>query len=74
VTKKIRKAFAVPRIVDGNGLLAFAEFVLLPAASMKGKRELVADRSRDGLEPLVYSSIDKMREDYQNDIVRVLSE
>jgi hypothetical protein len=30
----------------------------------------VVDRSRDGLEPLIYSSIEKMREDYQNDVVR----
>jgi tyrosyl-tRNA synthetase len=72
VTKKIRKAFTAPKIIEGNGLFAFAEFVLLPAAGMKGRRELVIDRSRDGLEPLVYSSMDKMREDYQNDVVSAL--
>jgi len=69
VSKKIRKAFTAPRATVGDGLFAFAEFVLLPAASLKGRKELVADRSRDGLEPLIYSSMDKMREDYENDIL-----
>lgn len=69
VTKKIKKAEAVPREPEGNGILAFAEFVLLPVASLKGKKEFVVSRERDGLEPLVYSDIEKMHEDYKSDIV-----
>ena len=70
MAKKIRKAISAPQVTEGNGLLAFAEFVLLPAAGLNGHKELVVDRSRDGLEPLIYSSIEKMRDDYREDVVR----
>jgi tyrosyl-tRNA synthetase len=71
VTKKIRKAVAVPQVVEENGLLAFVEFVLLPASGLlhDGKAEFRVGRERDGLGPLVYSSISKMHEDYKNDTV-----
>ncbi|KAK8086822.1 tyrosyl-tRNA synthetase- class Ib [Apiospora phragmitis] len=69
VTKKIRKAEAVPKEPEGNGILAFAEFVLLPVAALKGKREFVVSRERDGLEPLVYSDVKQMHEDYKQDIL-----
>ena len=73
VTKKIRKALAVPKVVEENGLLAFVEFVLLPSSGLSGRREFRVDRERDGLEPLVYTSIDKMHEDYKNDVVCLMS-
>lgn len=69
VTKKIRKAEAAPRVVEENGVLAFTEYVLLPAAGLSGRREFRVDRERDGLEPLVYTSVEQMHEDYKNDIV-----
>jgi tyrosyl-tRNA synthetase len=69
VTRKIRKAEAAPRITEGNGILAFTEFVLLPAAALNGRREFRVQRDRDGLEPLVYSSINQMHNDYRNDIL-----
>lgn len=69
VMKKIRKAEAVPKEPEGNGILAFAEFVLLPVAALKGKREFVVSRERDGLEPLVYSDVKQMHEDYKQDIL-----
>ncbi|CAJ2505331.1 Uu.00g127250.m01.CDS01 [Anthostomella pinea] len=69
VTKKIRKAVAVPKVTEDNGLLSFVEFVLLPAAALNGRREFVVGRTRDELEPLVYSSIDKIHEDYKNDVL-----
>ncbi|KAI9740836.1 MAG: hypothetical protein M1818_004441 [Claussenomyces sp. TS43310] len=69
VTKKLRKSLAVPRVIEDNGLLSFAEYVLLPAAALKGRREFVVDRSRDGLEPLVYSNIEDMQNDYKNDVL-----
>jgi tyrosyl-tRNA synthetase len=73
VTKKIRKAVAAPRIVEENGVLAFVEFVLLPAAALKGRREFRVDRDRDGLEPLIYTSIDQIHKDYKDDIVCLMS-
>ena len=70
VAKKIKKAQAAPQVVEDNGMLAFVEYVLLPASGLKtGKREFVVDRERDGLEPLVYNDIAKMHEDYRNDVV-----
>lgn len=70
MAKKIKKAVSAPKVTEQNGLLAFVEFVLLPAAGLNGKKELVVDRSRDSLEPLVYTDIEKMNKDYQEDIVR----
>ncbi|KAI1077578.1 tyrosyl-tRNA synthetase [Whalleya microplaca] len=69
VTKKIRKAIATPKVVEENGLLAFVEFVLLPASALRGNREFQVDRSRDGLEPLVYTAIDQIHQDYRNDVL-----
>lgn len=70
ITKKIRKAEAAPKVVEGNGILAFIEYVLLPAAELKtGSRTFTVDRSRDSLEPLVYSDIKAMHADYQNDVL-----
>lgn len=69
VTKKIRTAFAAPGVTEDNGILAFTEFVLLPAAALKGKREFVVSRERDGLEPLVYTTIESMHEDYKKEVV-----
>lgn len=54
---------------EGNGLLAFTEFVLLPASSLYGGGEFRVDRERDGLEPLIYKDVAQMHSDYQNDIV-----
>ncbi|KAG5979636.1 hypothetical protein E4U55_004940 [Claviceps digitariae] len=68
VAKKIKKAIAAPRVVEDNGVLAFVEFVLLPASGLKGgKRQFTVERDRDGLEPLVYDNIAQMQEDYKND-------
>lgn len=67
ITKKIRKAEAIPKVVEGNGVLAFTEFVLLPAAGLRGKKEFIVERRDE--EPLVYTSIEQMHSDYANDIV-----
>lgn len=72
VAKKIKKATSAPQVVEDNGVLAFVEFVLLPASGLKGgKRHFEVDRERDGLEPLVYDNITQMQEDYKNDVVRI---
>ncbi|KAK2762175.1 hypothetical protein FQN54_001184 [Arachnomyces sp. PD_36] len=71
IKKKIRKAEAAPRQVENNGVLAFAEYVLLPASALRtgAQPEFRVNRERDGLEPLVYTSIEKMHEDYKVDIL-----
>lgn len=60
---------AAPTGVEENGVLAFVEFVLLPAAALRENKQFVVDRERDGLEPLVYTDIAKMNEDYKNDVL-----
>ncbi|KAI0437048.1 tyrosyl-tRNA synthetase [Xylaria telfairii] len=69
ISRKIKKAEATPRVAEGNGLLAYVEHVFLPVAGLKGKREFVVTRERDGLEPLVYTEIAQMRTDYETDVL-----
>lgn len=69
VAKKIKKAHAAPQVVEENGLLAFIEYVLFPAARLRGNGEFLVERERDGLPTLVYTDIEKVREDYKNDVV-----
>lgn len=47
------------------------EFVLLPAAALTGNKEFRVER-RDN-EPLVYTDIQQLKDDYTNDIVREFS-
>ena len=69
VEKKIKKAKCVPKEVEGNGVIAFMEHVIFRAIALRsnGKPELVVER-RDQ-EPLVYTSMEKMKDDYTADIV-----
>ena len=67
ISKKIRKAEAAPRIVEDNGVIAIVEYILLPAAGLKGNKEFQVER-RDQ-EPLVYTDIEALREDYRNDVL-----
>lgn len=69
VKKKLKKAYAVPKVVEDNGVLSFVEYVLLPAGVLKhGSPKFVVER-REG-EPLVYTSISQMQDDYRADLVR----
>lgn len=68
VKRKLKKAHAVPKVAEDNGVLSFVEYVLLPAGRLKyGEPRFVVER-RDA-EPLVYSDIAKMREDYTADVL-----
>ena len=69
VKKKLRKAYAAPKEVEGNGLISFVEYVLLPASALKtkGKGKFVVER-KEG-EPLVYDNIDALKDDYKMDNV-----
>lgn len=70
VKKKIKKAFAEPKTVEGNGMVSFIEYVLLPVSELQngGKGKVVFER-REG-EPLVYDNIDSLKADYRADTVR----
>ena len=64
VRKKFKKAFCPPEKVEGNGVLSFVQYVLLPASALKnnGTPKFVVPR-RDA-EPLEYSDIKQIHEDY----------
>ncbi|KAL2355110.1 tyrosyl-tRNA synthetase [Cryomyces antarcticus] len=68
VKKKIKKAFAPPKEVEGNGMMSFVEYVLLPAGALQGEDQKFVVERREG-EPLVYTNIEKMHEDYKADIL-----
>ncbi|KAJ5455192.1 hypothetical protein N7475_010313 [Penicillium sp. IBT 31633x] len=67
VAKKIRKSEAVPKVVADNGIIALIEFVLLPAAALAGKKEFRVERRDE--EPLVYTDIQQLKDDYTNDVL-----
>lgn len=69
VKKKLKKAFCPPKQVEGNGVLSFVEYVLLPASALKnnGTPKFVVER-KDGA-PLEYTSIQKMKEDFKADVL-----
>jgi len=73
VRKKLKKAFCPPKQVDGNGVISFVEYVLLPASALKNKENPGAPRftvTRRDAEPLVYTSIEKIKEDYLADVLQ----
>ena len=69
VKKKLKKAYAAPKEVEGNGLISFVEYVLIPVSALKteGKGNFLVER-REG-EPLVYDNIETLKDDYKNDVV-----
>jgi tyrosyl-tRNA synthetase len=68
VKRKLKKAFALPKVVEDNGILSFVEYVLLPASYLRhGEPKFVVER-RDA-EPLVYTNIAQMHADYKEDIL-----
>ncbi|EEA25440.1 Tyrosine--tRNA ligase cytoplasmic [Talaromyces marneffei ATCC 18224] len=67
VAKKVRKSEAIPRTIENNGVIALVEYVLLPAAKLSGKNEFRVE-CRDA-EPLTYTNIQQLKDDYVNDIL-----
>ncbi|KAI1610374.1 tyrosyl-tRNA synthetase [Exophiala viscosa] len=70
VKKKLRKAYAASGEVEGNGLISFVEYVLLPISSLRdpeGKGRFVCERREGEGESLVYHDIETLKEDYRID-------
>lgn len=70
VRKKLRKAYAAAGEVEGNGMISFVEYVLLPISSLRdpdGKGKFVCKRREGEGEPLVYHDIDTLKQDYKSD-------
>ncbi|KAL8696043.1 MAG: hypothetical protein Q9224_003005 [Gallowayella concinna] len=70
VEKKLKKAHCAPKEVEGNGIISFVEYVLLPVDGLKsgGKGKFTVERRKaeDG-DALVYDDIAKLKEDYLAD-------
>ena len=66
VKKKMKKAYAVPKEVDGNVIISFIEYVLLPVSSLRagGKGRFVVERRPDEGDPLIFKDIDTLKQDY----------
>lgn len=70
VKKKLRKAYAAAGVVEGNGIISFVEYVLLPISALRdpnGKGTFVCERREGEGEPFVYHDIATLKEDYQAD-------
>jgi tyrosyl-tRNA synthetase len=70
VRKKLRKAHAAPEEVEGNGIISFVEYVLLPISSLRdpnGKGTFVCKRREGEGEPLVYHDMKALKADYMAD-------
>ena len=68
VKKKLSKAYAAAKEVEGNGIISFIEYVLMPVSALKdpeGKATFTIER-REG-QPLVYHSIEELKQDYTED-------
>lgn len=68
VTSKIKKAFAQAQVSEGNGLLAFIEYVLLPISALQSAdgTATIKFTPREG-EPLVFGNIEDIRKAYEED-------
>lgn len=69
VRKKLRKAYAEPKVVKDNGLIAFVKYVLLPAGGLKHEGEPYFAVERRDAEPLIYKDIAKLETDYAADVL-----
>ncbi|KAK4946924.1 Tyrosine--tRNA ligase cytoplasmic [Elasticomyces elasticus] len=70
VKKKLRKAYAASGEIEGNGIISFVEYVLLPISSLKdpeSKGRFVCERREGEGDPLVYYDIETLKEDYRAD-------
>lgn len=70
VKKKVKKAFTVPKELDGNGMISFVEYVLLPVSGLKNedrKGLFVVERREEEGGPIIYNNIDALKEDYLAD-------
>ena len=65
VQKKLKKAFAAPGEIEGNGIVAFVKYVLLPLSALRnnGKASFTIEQHEG--QPLVYHDIKSLEDDYR---------
>ncbi|CAN6628098.1 tyrosine--tRNA ligase, cytoplasmic [Trichomonascus vanleenenianus] len=65
VKNKIKKAFAAPGEVEGNGLIAMIEYVFFPITAVNGKEPVFhINRDEKYGGPITYHNIDDLKADY----------
>lgn len=72
IRKKTAKAFCAPRQVEGNGILAFIQHVLLPLSQLKSSDRKTAALSvtfKDETEPTVFHSFADLIKAYEADLL-----
>ncbi|MCJ1253548.1 hypothetical protein MMC24_001360 [Lignoscripta atroalba] len=71
VRKKLKKAYAVPKEVEGNGIVSFIEYVLLPVSGLKngGKGKFLVEKREGEGDPVTYEDIEPLKDDYKADRV-----
>ncbi|CAG8061571.1 unnamed protein product [Penicillium nalgiovense] len=67
ISKKIRKAECIPKVVEDNGVISLVEHILLPAAVLKGHGEFRVERK--DAEPLVFTDMKQLHDAYKADIL-----
>ena len=70
IWRKLAKAFCAPRLVEGNGILAFIQHVLLPYSqlrSLDGTKAAMSVVLKNGTEPTVFTSFREVVEAYEAD-------
>ncbi|RMZ83113.1 hypothetical protein DV738_g1201, partial [Chaetothyriales sp. CBS 135597] len=67
VRKKLRKAYAAAKEVQGNGIISFVEYVLLPLSALRNEGNAAFTIERQEGEPLVYHDIASLKSDYEAD-------
>lgn len=70
IHKKIAKAYCAPGKIEGNGILAFIQHVLLPYSQLQspdGKTAAISVVLRDQTEPTTFSSFAEVTEAYAAD-------
>ncbi|KAJ1999430.1 Tyrosine--tRNA ligase cytoplasmic [Coemansia thaxteri] len=65
VLKKVRKAFCEEKVVEGNGVLLFAKYVLFPVSGLRtGTPEFVIERPEAHGGNSVYSDYEELERDF----------
>jgi tyrosyl-tRNA synthetase len=70
VRRKVRKAYAAAQELEGNGMISFVEYVLMPVSALKsrdGEARFEVEQREGEKEPVVYADIHTLKEDYKAD-------
>ena len=68
VRKKLRKAYAAPAEIEGNGIISFVEYVLFPLSALREENgEGTFTIEQPNGDPLVYHDMDSIKADYKSE-------